>query len=606
VRFAYQGKMNSIEELLYSAIQEAPGDWGLRLDLGRKLSERGALDEAEKLISEGMGVPRNETELEEALEIARHNTLVGNWEIILNQYLAENPTSGLVRRAVAGNYLARGDSGKARGLYRSAIELNPALRDLSFEESLSQLSPAEEPGPIQHVEVVPAAAAPVKNIEVVPAATLPAGVEVVPAAKAQPEIEVIPPSIAEEKIEPEPESQPESESESVIQSKPELEIEPQSESDSEQEPEEKIGEAPGDEPKEDSIFLIEAADIANTAEREPDKKEKLSALYVAIGVHVLLVIYLAYFVVADTPPAPPQFQTSVPVSDNTEVVRDNRKRTPDDPSSSSVANQMEAVTSFETSDFALPSMDDKQLRIGPVGMNDGFGPSMSFGSKDGGVVSFFGSRAKARKIVFVVDVSASMKKAGSSGKRRFDLMKEELRKSVQALPAGVFYQIIFFNGPAWFAGQSADKGNWHEKNARNFWSYKNDNDAELPKAAMMAVKPNKIRQSLEYIDAVQMDYGTDWRSPLKMAMNLEPDLIFFMTDGEVFENPDKKPLVQDLLEYNVRKSNAKINCISLMEIGAYEMMNELAEKTKGEISLVLEDSKILKGFPLNAYVKKNK
>jgi hypothetical protein len=42
-----------------------------------------------------------------------------------------------------------------------------------------------------------------------------------------------------------------------------------------------------------------------------------------------------------------------------------------------------------------------------------------------------------------------------------------------------------------------------------------------------------------------------------------------------------------------------------MEIGAYKMMNELAEKTKGEISLVLEDSKVLKGFPLKAYVKKN-
>lgn len=512
--------MNAVEELLYSSIRENPGDSGLRVDLARKFAERGALLEAAKLISESPGSQRNESEIYEALIVARQNEAGGNWDAITAQM---SPTP----------------------------------------------KPQESAQP-HHIEVVPAAAP--SHIEVVPAASQPALIEVVPAAAPAPVDAAIEETPINENTEPAVEKPKKSQEEALEKS---------------------------------AIFCeIEAAvEAVKASERESDKKEKLSALYVALGAHILIIILLAFWIVSGPPSAPPQIVTRAPTTEKAETVKNERKRTTFEPKASAI-NEIKVVSSFQTSDFAMPDMEHDDLMIGPVGMSDMFGASMSFGSKNGGMVSFFGSRSKAKKIVFVVDVSASMKKAGSSGKRRFDLMKEELRRSVVALPAGVSYQIIFFNGPAWFAGQSIDKGNWHEKNARNFWSYKNDNDEELPKAAMISVSPRKIKQSLQYIDEVQMDYGTDWRSPLKMAMNLQPDLIFFMTDGAVFENPSKKPLVEDLLEYNQKKSKATINCISLMEIGAYKMMNELAAKTKGEISLVLENSKVLRGRAVEDYARK--
>ncbi len=521
--------MNAVEELLYSSIRKNPGDWGLRLDLARKLVERGALAETAKLISEVPGSMHSEGDIYETLTAASQNEVEGNWDILFSR--------------------------------------------------LSPPAPSQEPAPPHHIEVVPAAPA---HIEVVPAASPPAHIEVVPAAVPA-EAEVVAPHPPEEAVAEEPVDE-------IIESPSEELEEP-----------EKLEESD----KKTSIFreVGTTGETVKAAEREPDKKEKLSALYAALGVHVLIVILLAFWVISGPPSSPPQIVTRAPTTEKAETVKNERKRTAFEPKSSAI-NEMKVVSSFQTSDFAMPEMDNQNLMVGPVGMNDMFGASMNFGNKNGGMVSFFGSRSKAKKIVFVVDVSASMKKAGTSGKRRFDLMKEELRKSVVALPFGVSYQIIFFNGPAWFAGESPDKGNWHEKNGRNFWSYKNDNDEELPRAAMIPVSPRKIKQSLQYIDDVQMDYGTDWRSPLKMAMNLEPDLIFFMTDGAVFENPDKKPLVEDLLEYNQRKSKAKINCISLMEIGAYKMMRELAKETKGEISLVLENSKVLRGREVEDYARK--
>lgn len=576
--------MNPAEKLLYSAVRESPGDWGIRLELCRKLVSRGAAKEAAKVVSEGLGVPRSEEELREALRFSGDAALTGNWETILHQYLVENPTSALARRAAASICLTEGNAERAAGLYQSAVSLSPGLRDFEFEKRLAVLLPDALPGEENthsRIEVVPAAVAPTQ-IEVVPAAAgPPEGIEVVPAAVSQPPAETGESETGEELLE-------EAEEKEVTEGEEGTK--------NEEEPE----------PDKSSVLrVVGSSELIKAAERESERKEQLSSLYVALGIHVVLIILLAFWIVTGPPPVPPRIVTRAPASEREEIVRKERKRTPSE-SSPAAASRMEAVSSISELPIAMPEMDASGVMAGPVGMNAGFGPSVDFGGRGGGLVSFFGSRAKAKKIVFVVDASASMKKAGSSGKRRFDLMKEELKKSISALPLGVYYQIIFFNGPAWFAGQAVDRANWHEKNARNFWSYKDGNPDELPRAPMIRVTPKQIRQSLQQIDDVRMDYGTDWRSPLKMAMNLSPDLIFFMTDGAVFENPDDKPLVEDLLEYNQRKSKARINCISLMATDAFDMMNELTTKTKGEISLVLEDSKVLRGRAVEDYAKKSK
>ena len=101
-----------------------------------------------------------------------------------------------------------------------------------------------------------------------------------------------------------------------------------------------------------------------------------------------------------------------------------------------------------------------------------------------------------------------------------------------------------------------------------------------------------------------MVYGTDWRDPLKMAMNMEPDVIYFMTDGAVGKHPTKEPVVDDVLDFNRTKSRAKINSICFMVLKAYENLKELADKTRGEFTLVTENGEILRGRDVERLARK--
>ena len=356
---------------------------------------------------------------------------------------------------------------------------------------------------------------------------------------------------------------------------------------------------------EDLLFNTSEGEAVKAAEVEPPKNETISALITAVVVHVVLAILLAFWVVSQPPPSPPQIRTRVPTTaqeDNSRQVKSKQFETAPD---STAMNRMDIAVSSTASGFSMPAFGEGNLSLEGNGLGDSFSPSMNFGGGGGGAVTFFGSKSEAQKVVFVVDVSSSMKAKGASRKSRFDLMKDELKGTVERLTPGVSFQIVFFSGASWFVGSQPDRGNWHEKGGR-YWHYKDGRDEQLPRASLIPANRARILKTLRIIDEVKPTYGSDARSPLKMAMNLMPDVIFFMTDGEIMEDPEKKPLIVDLVEYNQRKSKAKINCIILTEIAAYEIMGPLAKETRGEVSLVQEDGTILRGRQVEDLAKKKR
>ncbi|MBL9132362.1 MAG: hypothetical protein JNG86_14250, partial [Verrucomicrobiaceae bacterium] len=117
-------------------------------------------------------------------------------------------------------------------------------------------------------------------------------------------------------------------------------------------------------------------------------------------------------------------------------------------------------------DVQLPEMDMDSLdlsgitdrmqlgKMGGLGAGGGMGMGGSGGGfgagiGKGGMFSFLGQTAFGRRVVFVVDVSASMSAAGEGGTTRFDVLKKELAKSLSRLPHGTQYQILFFSDFAW-------------------------------------------------------------------------------------------------------------------------------------------------------------
>ena len=83
-----------------------------------------------------------------------------------------------------------------------------------------------------------------------------------------------------------------------------------------------------------------------------------------------------------------------------------------------------------------------------------------------------------------------------------------------------------------------------------------------------------------------------------MAIKLEPDLIYFMTDGEFSSDNGKIPVIDDVVNYNRSKSQARINTICLMELKAYDELQELAQRTRGTVFLVKENGEVLRGLEI--------
>jgi len=91
-----------------------------------------------------------------------------------------------------------------------------------------------------------------------------------------------------------------------------------------------------------------------------------------------------------------------------------------------------------------------------AGLGSGWGTSAaaspSTAAESG--ATFFGQEVEAERIVYVIDFSLSMWNDG-----RQTLMREELVKSLKTIPNGTKYQLIYFAGPAWFAGSEVEFDN---------------------------------------------------------------------------------------------------------------------------------------------------
>jgi len=341
-----------------------------------------------------------------------------------------------------------------------------------------------------------------------------------------------------------------------------------------------------------------AAPVASSApkEEDPERKDKIASLITAVVIHLILIVVFSLWAIAKVKGPPPQILARAMPESETDQSDNERLKREVSPPPSLAASQLDLVSSVSTSEVSIPEISMEIMNPNPVSTGAAFAPSMNFGGGTGDV-TFFGSKAKAKKVVYVVDVSGSMNAKGEMGKSKFDLMKEELKRSVSALPFGTEFQIIFFGGPAWFAGTEPELINWNQSGYS--WKYKNGNDANLPTKSLIRSTKSRVKATLQHIDEVQTVGSTDWRSPLKMAINLAPDVIYFMTDGAVEETPGKTPLVEDITEYNRERSRSQINSICLMELEAFKMMKELSDKNKGTIFLVQENGEILRGMQLN-------
>ncbi len=328
------------------------------------------------------------------------------------------------------------------------------------------------------------------------------------------------------------------------------------------------------------------------AEEDPSEKKLMEdtrfvSLLTAVIVHLVLIVLLSLWVINAPPLGLPRIVASAPPEDIVDTPRAVPRRSQLTPITSK--NAMEIASTPVSAEVSMPLRAPTPPTSPSLLGGSTFGPSMSFGDNSGGSVSFFGSKGKTKNMVYVVDVSGSMQQTGDEGKSRAKLMKEELKRSVSALPYTVRFQIIFFNNSAWFAGQQPGDNGFLQA----------DKPESLPTKSLIRATRSEIRKTLVHVDEVRIGGGTNWRLPLKMALNLKPDLIYFMTDGEIDTDRGDVPIIDDVVDYNRKKGKARINTICLMELQAYDKLQELARRTQGTVFLVKEDGTVLRGLQLD-------
>lgn len=118
----------------------------------------------------------------------------------------------------------------------------------------------------------------------------------------------------------------------------------------------------------------------------------------------------------------------------------------------------------------------------------------------------FGVEGEGRRFVYVFDRSDSMN--GYDG-RPFAVAKAELRKSLRSLNEVHEFQIIFYNDAPLAVGGS---------------------DSNSPRLMLGAPKQKKYAE--DFVRDILATGGTQHLRALRMAISLNPDVVFFLTDAD--------------------------------------------------------------------------
>ena len=352
-----------------------------------------------------------------------------------------------------------------------------------------------------------------------------------------------------------------------------------------------------------SIAEVDPAILNQAGERKSAGAKGVSLL-VAICLNALVLLLLAVWTIMSfTEEEIELIVESGPVESLIQVDKkqfQQKQQTKPTPASGSQAPPL--ITSAVTDPTAVFVVETK-AETDAFGIGEGWGKGAGFGFEGagGGSVCFFGSRSTAQRVVFCVDASASL------STQQFSMIKRELNKSLKKLASSIHYQVIFFSGPAWFAedehsGKRAAQVVIHEKKKYQ-WNTKGGasafyivGDKELYTADWLPATSSNLSKTRASIEAESKSYGTDWRHPLRMALEMKPkpDVVYFLTDGAVSNG---QQAVDQVLKINKRGKKAKINTIAMMlpKRGA-TLLAELADKTGGEFTVVMADGTVKNGM----------
>jgi len=193
-----------------------------------------------------------------------------------------------------------------------------------------------------------------------------------------------------------------------------------------------------------------------------------------------------------------------------------------------------------------PALGDIRLAVASSGGGDARSPAAEPRS---GRVEFFGTGAEGRSFIFVVDSSGSME--GS----RFRRAVEELRDAIRQLGPDQEFFIVFYNNstyPLFYP--------------REF-------------SSMIQATQTMRKRAIKWIRNRRANGGTRPEQAVRVALSLQPDIVYFLTDGEI--PPETRTVAS---RFNVYKS--VIHTIAFESRAGEEILKGIAADNNGRYRFV--------------------
>lgn len=181
------------------------------------------------------------------------------------------------------------------------------------------------------------------------------------------------------------------------------------------------------------------------------------------------------------------------------------------------------------------------------------GTGTGAGQGAGGGRPFFDVPGPGESIVFIVDSSRSMNhRHDSEFKTRFRRVKAELMKCIALMPADGKFTVIFFSRDVF----------------------------PMPAPGLRTADPITKEAALRWIGGMVSDGSpTDPRKAVQLGLRLQPDRIYFLTDGEFAR-------AASLMLAKLRQERTIVDTFAIGERLGEDVLRQFAEHNRGRYTFV--------------------
>lgn len=291
--------------------------------------------------------------------------------------------------------------------------------------------------------------------------------------------------------------------------------------------------------------------------RERRVQLTLLGLAISLPIHILLIIWLAsVYLPGPSAASLPDVTFELGVL-NDEELAESPTATEEIALVDSAAASSESVAALEATQ---PSVGLENLRSGafeaaggaPIGEGAPGGGGLGPGGGAGGA-SFFGVGGRGTRFAYVVDISGSM----STG-TRMQVAMDELKRSIGALPDFASFAVFLYSDRATIP--------------------------EFQENYLRAM-PSNVSRIRRWIDLQSPMGGTDPGMAFEQvfALNPPPDMVFFMTDGEI---PLQVPTYLAARNGVNGRRKIVIHCIAFSGEAGQDTLRRVARENEGTFRFV--------------------